>query len=262
MDVLGDSYARSPMAPRPPAPSLTRHLLIPLSLVVCFSLIYGLKVAPLWIVAVGLPVAALYLMAPALGRSSLSRFDRDAVQFLATGRHAALQARFARSLGMRLFAPPALVSERRGMLEAESGAPRRARAAYRAALEGYPEDEAPVSVRLGMAHASYLLGDDHEAIAHYRAVLRDAGSFPNLERNLARALARLGEEPKEAERLAQKALQQAPADPQVRLVRALVHARRGQRGPARKLLAATRDADGEELDELREEIAELLEELH
>ncbi|MCA9608022.1 MAG: hypothetical protein KC619_20580 [Myxococcales bacterium] len=241
-----------------PAPALTRHALIPLSLVVCFALVYWLRVAPWWVAVVGGPVIALYVLAPKIGQRSLARFDREAVQLLAKGRASALGARYARAIGMRLFAPPARVAERRGLVAAETGAPDRARVAYREAIAGYPEDRAPVSVRLGLAHACYALGDDREAIRLYRAILRAEGTFPNLERRLAHALARRGEDLKEAERLADEARRQSD-DPEAQLIRALVHARRGQRGPARKLLKATKSAEG--LDDLREEVEVAVQEI-
>lgn len=253
------SYAGPRMAAPEPAAALTRHALIPISLVVCFALVYWLRLAPGWVAAVGVPAVALYLLAPILGARSLARFDRDAVQLLASGRAGALRARLARALAMRLFAPPALVAERRGLVAAETGAPDRARAAYRAALAGYPEGRAPVAVRLGLAHACYALGDDREAIRLYRAIRAAEGTFPRLEKRLAHALARRGEDLKEAGRLADEALRRDPGDAEASLVRALVHAKRGQRRSARKLLKATREAPG--VDALREEVEVALQEL-
>jgi tetratricopeptide (TPR) repeat protein len=268
-ETTAPEYASPPVAPEPlsspprPAPSLVRHALIPASLVICFALVYPLRVAPGWVVAVGIAAVILHLAAPALGRASMARFDRDVIRLLAAGRREGLRARYARALGMRLFAPPALVAERRGLVAAETGRPGRARAAYREALGGYPEDRAPLGVQLGLAHASFALGDDAEAIRRYRAVLRRSGSYPRVARNLAHALARRGESPKEAERLAERALREAGDRPsaETELVRALVHARRGQRGPARKVLARTRDAEGRDVERLREEVEEALEEI-
>ena len=250
-----------PTLPPAPAPSLLRHALIPLSIVISFVLVYGLRLPPWWIVLVAAPLIALYLAAPGIGRASLARFDRDAVALLARGRSDRLRRRFARALGMRLFAPPALVAERRGLVAAESGRPGPARAAYRSALAMYPEDRAPLGVRLGLAHANFALRDDAEAIRLYRAILRESGSYPRVARNLAHALARRGEDLKDAEALADRAIAEAGDDPpaETLLVRAFVHARRGQRGPAKKLLRRTRDAEG--VDELREEVEEALEEV-
>jgi len=250
-------YAPPPMSAEPPS-SLTRHALIPASIAVCFTLVYGVEAPPWSVLAVGAPVVLLYLLAPGIGRASMARFDRDAVRLLSTGQRRRLPGRYARALGMRLFAPPAKVAERRGLVHAETDAPGPARAAYREALDAYPEDAAPVGVLLGLAHAAYALGDDPDAIARYRAVWRRSKTFPRVARNLAHALARRGEELKEAEELAERALADAPEPPpaDLLLVRALVHARRGQRGPARKLLKRT---DGGDPD-LREEVEVALEE--
>ena len=200
----------------------------------------------------------LYVWAPLLGRSSLAAFDREAVQLLSKGRASELPSRYARALLMRLFAAPALVAERRGLVFAETGDAPKARAAYRRALAGYPEGRAPVAVRLGIAHASFAMGDDRTAIEVYKDVRKNDGGFPKLARNLAHALARAGDEPKLAEEIAEEALRESD-DARTLLVRALVHASRGQRGPARKLLKATRDAEG--VDDLREEVETALEEV-
>lgn len=244
-----------------PAPSLARHALIPASLVVCFWLIYGLELAPWWVAVVGVPIVALYLAAPGLGRRSMGRFDRAAVRLLSKGQTRALPALYGRSLGMRLFAPPALVAERRGLALHNAGRPRAALAAYRAAATGYHEGEAPVAVELGLAHASYAVGDDRAAILHYRRVMKSSGALPKVARNLAHALARRGEDLKDAAELASKAVDEAGEEPpaDVLLVKALVHAARGQRGPARKLLKKTRKA--EDVDALREEVEVALEEI-
>lgn len=249
--------------PPDPAPSLARHALIPLSIVICFWLVYGARLPAWWALVVAGPLVALYLAAPRIGRASLARFDREAVTLLSRGRTHGLRRRYARALGMRLFAPPALVAERRGLVAAETGRPGPARAAYRAALEAYPEDRAPLGVRLGLAHANFALRDDAEAIRLYRAILREAGSYPRVARNLAHALARRGQDLKEAEALADRAMAESGDEPSVEtlLVRAYVHARRGQRGPARKLLKKTGDDDDPSTERLREEIEEALEEV-
>ena len=69
--------------------------------------------------------------------------------------------------------------------------------------------------------------------------------------------ARQGEDLKLAAELAERG--GAADEPRADLVRALVHGKRGQRGPARKLLRATRDAEG--VDDLREEVETALEEI-
>lgn len=244
-----------------PPPALTRNALIPASIATCFVLVYAVEVRPFWVFPIGIAVMALYLAAPWIGKRSLARFDRDAVQLLARGRRADLEPRYRRALGMRLFAPPALVAERRGFVAAETGAPARAREAYLAALEGYGPGEAPLAVRLGLAHACYALGDDDEAIRAYRSVMNDAGGLPRVAQSLAHALARRGDDLNEAERLADELLRDAGerASAEVRLLRALVHAKRGQKAPARKLLTACRDADGELAKRLRAEVEQALE---
>lgn len=246
------------MAAPDPAPSLTRHSLIPLSLVACFALVYWLRVAPWWIAVVGVPMVLLYVGAPRLGRTSLARFDREAVGLLARGRKSELRARYAKAVFMRLFAAPAHAAERRGLVAAETGDAAAARGAYREALDGYPADRAPVAVRLGLAHACFAMGDDREAILFYRSVLRNDGRFPRVARNLAHALARRGEELDFAEELAEEALRESN-DASAKLVRALVHAKRGERSPARKLLKAARRAEG--VDALREDVEVALEEI-
>jgi Tfp pilus assembly protein PilF len=199
---------------------------------------------------------ALYLLAPRLGKRSLARFDRDVVQLLARGERAGLDARYRRALGMRLFAAPAIVAERRGLCAAEVGSPERARAAYHDALEGYGPGEAPLSVRLGLAHACYALGDDEEAIRNYRAVAKESGGLPRVTQSFAHSLARRGEDLEEAERMAEQLLADAGASPPAEplLLRALVHAKRGQKGPARKILKTTSDTDSELAARLRAEI--------
>ncbi len=245
-----------------PAPALTRNVLIPLSITTCFVLVYVIEAPPFWVLPIGGAVMALYLAAPVLGKRSLSRFDRDLVQLLATGRRGALPARYRRALGMRFFAAPALAAERRGLIAAESGHPQRALEAYRAAVEGYGDGEAPLSVRLGLAHASYAVGEDDEAIRSYRAVLRDNPGLPKVKTNLVHALARSGRDLAEAERLSEELLREAgdPPSTELRMLRALVHARRGQRGPAKKLLRAAADDGGSEhVETLRDELREALE---
>lgn len=258
------TYARARMtdptrAPEPAA-ALTRNALIPLSIATCFVLVYVVEAPPWTVLPIGLVVMALYLAAPRLGRRSLARFDRDLVQLLARGSRAELWARYHRAVGMRLFEAPARVAERRGIVAAETGDPEGARDAYQEALEGYADGAAPRSVQLGLAHASYAIGDDEAAIRAYRAVLSGGASLPRVARNLAHALARRGQDLGQAERLAEQLLREAPEpEGELLLLRALVHARKGQRGPARKLLAKAR-AEGEAAEELREEVRRALEE--
>jgi tetratricopeptide (TPR) repeat protein len=171
-----------------------------------------------------------------------------------------LGPRYRRAIGMRLFEAPARVAERRGIVAAESGDSERARAAYQEAIEGYGEGAAPLAVRLGLAHTSYALGADDAAIRGYRTVLRDGASLPRVAKNLAHALARRGQDLGEAERLVEQLLRDAgEATAELKLLRALVHARRGQRGPARKLLKQTASAEGDAIAERRAEVEAALE---
>ncbi len=264
--IAGDSrptYARArmtePTRTPEPAAALTRNALIPLSIATCFVLVYVVEAPPWTVLPIGLAVMALYLAAPGIGRRSLARFDRDLVQLLARGRRAELWARYHRALGMRLFEAPARVAERRGIVAAETGDPEGARDAYQEALEGYGEGAAPRAVHLGLAHASYALGDDDAAIRGYRAVLSSGASLPRVARNLAHALARHGQDLGQAERLVEQLLRETSAPPaELVLLRALVHARKGQRGPARKLLASA-EGEGDAASQLREEVRRALE---
>lgn len=246
-----------PHREEPPA-ALTRNALIPASIAVCFVLVYVVEVRPFWVFPIGLLVMGLYLLAPRLGKRGLARFDRDAVQLLSNGRSSELDARYRRAIAMRLFEAPARVAERRGLVAAESGTPDRARDAYLEALEGYGAGEAPLSVRLGLAHACYALGDDEEAIRGYRAVRKDAPGLPQVEQRYAHALARHGEDLDEAERVAAQLCAKPNPSAEAELVRALIHAKRGEARAARALVTATRSAEGTLADGLRREIDEAL----
>lgn len=241
----------------PPA-ALSRNALIPASIAVCFVLVYVVEVRPFWVFPIGLGVMGLYLLAPRLGKRGLARFDRDAVQLLSSGRSNELDARYRRAIAMRLFEAPARVAERRGLVAAESGAPERARDAYLEALEGYGPGEAPLSVRLGLAHACYALGDDAEAIRGYRAIRKDAPGLPHVDQRYAHALARHGEDLEEAERVGAQLCAKPSPSAEAELVRALIHAKRGEPRPARALVSATRRADGALADALRAEVEEAL----
>ncbi|MFK7990734.1 MAG: hypothetical protein AB8I08_32235 [Sandaracinaceae bacterium] len=257
--VMDGSYAATPMPATPmptaaPPSSHVRHALLPLSLVICFIMVYVLKLPPYWILAVSGPLVALYLAAPMWGVRSREAFDRDAARLLMRGEGARLRSRYQQAWGMRLFAPPAEVAERRGRAESQRGAHRRAFAAYQSARQAYPEDGAPVTVELGLGHASYATGDNREASRAYRAVLRNGTAYPLVPLQLAHALARLGDDLDEAEAMAERALQDAGDEPdaKTRLVRALVHAHRGERKAAKRLLRRTKNAEG--VESLREEV--------
>lgn len=252
--VMDGSYAAEPMATAAPQSSHVRHALLPLSLVASFVMVYVLELPPAWILAVSGPIVALYLYAPTWGRKSREAFDRDAAKLLMRGRGARLEHRYRRAWGLRLFAAPAEAHARRGQAAAQRGAHRRAASAYRRAHAGYPEGAVPVTVELGLAHASYASGDHHTAARAARAVMRTGAAYPLVALQLAHSLARLGEDLEEAEQMAQRALAEEGESPgpRAQLVRALVHAQRGERKAAKKALRRTRDA--EDVDALREEV--------
>lgn len=243
-----------------PPPALARNALIPASIATCFVLVYVVEIDPVWVFPIGIAVMALYLLAPLIGKRSLARFDRDIVQLLARGEKRELEGRYGRALGMRIFAAPALVAERRGLVAAELGVPERAREAYLSALEAYGPGEAPLSVRLGLAHACYALGDDEEAIRHYRAVLTQSGALPIVRERLAHSLARRGEDLDEAERLVEELLASAGDEPPAErlLLRALVHAKQGRQDEARTLLERAANAEDAHSKQLRREVVEAL----
>lgn len=245
-----------------PEPPVLRAALIPTSLVVVFLLMYGVGLPFFVAASASLPFLLLFLLAPAWARASTRSFDRDVVRLLAAGRTQQLEARLARALGMRLFAPPAWVAERRGLVASEKGAPGEARRAYRKAIKGYEDPEhVPMPVLLGYAHASYALGDDREAIQSYRRVLATQGPMPRLERNLAHALIRRGEDLRQALDLLERAEVQARDDAEraeVALIRALGEAKRGRRATAKAALRAHADSGGAAAEALRAELREEL----
>ena len=250
------------MAHRPSEPEapITRAALIPASLVSVFLLIYVAHLPFAIAAAASVPFLVLFVVAPLWAKRSAASFDRDAVRLLTTDQKSALPRRFARALGMRLFAPAAHVEERRGLVASELGEAREARRAYRKAMRAYDEpDDAPMPVLLGYAHASYALGDDIEAIRVYRKILGAQGSMPRLERNLAHSLIRRNEDVKDAMAMLDRAEAQAAtneAKAEIALIRALGEAKRGRRATAKETLAANRDAEGETLAALIEELEE------
>jgi hypothetical protein len=188
-DLVADPITRMPK-PGIAAPAIARAALIPLSISTCFVLYYVAGL-PFWaVVLASLPFMVGFSLAPKWAKSSTTRFDRDALGLLMNKKHEALRARYGRALGMRLFGPPAVAAERRGMVALESGDPAGARGAYQRAMDGYDDGEPPVSVQLGYAHACFALGDDEEAVRVYRDVLSRAGTLPKVQENLDQALAR------------------------------------------------------------------------
>ena len=259
--VAADPYDSGPMRRRRRAeadPSLLQAGLIPLALVLLFFLVYGMQLTFAQAAGGAAPLIVLFFLAPFWAKSSIARFDRDAVQLLTTDQHQKLDGRFARALGMRLFAPAALVAERRGMISAEQARPGEARRAYRKAIKGYEEPElAPVSVQLGYAHASYGVGDDAEAARVYRRLLASEGALPGVRRNLAHSLIRRGESVREALDLlpaARREVTGEAATAELTLLEALAQARRGKKKLARRLRRDAEAAEGDRADALRDEL--------
>lgn len=249
-------------APRRSAPIATAHAaLVPLSVVSCVALYYLGHWPLAWVVAAAAPFTALFIAAPYLARVSMTRFDRDVVGLLAKKSPGALEARYRSALAMRLFAAPVLVAERAGLVAWESGRAAKARHAYKEALDAYGS-HAPANVLVGYAHACHAVGDDREAVRAYEQVLKSVGGIPRVHRNLAHALARTADEPREALRVADAALERCADEvlgAELRLVKAIAHARLGDPLRARKLLREVEGREGGEIASLREEVERRLE---
>jgi tetratricopeptide (TPR) repeat protein len=216
----------------------TRELLLPATLIGCFALQYWGQQPFAVVVVCALPMLALYAAAPAWAARSIARFDRDSVRLLAAGATQQLRVRYRRAVGMRLFAPPALRAERKAMVLLECGDARGARAAYAEVLEELGA-LAPPRVVLGHAHASFATGDDATAIGMYRRVLGSVGALPGVERKLAHALIRKGEDLDEALALLSRTQREAAeGEPKQAhtLLHALALAKLGERESARALL--------------------------
>jgi tetratricopeptide (TPR) repeat protein len=216
----------------------TRELLLPATLIGCFALQYWGQQPFVVVLICALPMLALYAAAPAWAARSLASFDRESVSLLAAGAPQQLRARYRRALGMRLFAPPALRSERRAMVLLECGDARGARAAYAEVLEELG-NSAPPRVVLGYAHASFATRDDATAIGMYRRVLDSVGALPGVERKLAHALIRKGEDLDEAIGLLSRTQREAgEGEPKQAhtLLQALALAKLGDRQSAQALL--------------------------
>lgn len=176
---------------RPPPPALLRHALLPLSIIVAMVLYYGVRVPFGAAASAVLPFLLLYVLAPRWARASVARFDREIVPLLMRHDLRGLDARFDRSLGMRFFAAPAVVAERRGLVEAQRGRYAAARDAYREALEGYGAG-APLAVLLGLAHACFELARMDEAIAAYEKVFARTKTLPLVREHLVQAYVKRG----------------------------------------------------------------------
>lgn len=219
---------------------------------------------PMWVVfTAAAPFIAVYALAPLWAARSLAAFDRDSVRLLAQRDPARLKARYARALGMRLFAPPAELAERKAMVMLECGAFRAAQAAFREALEELGP-AASDRVVLGAAHASFAAGDHRSAIVMYRRVLNGVGALPGVERKLALALVRNGEDLGTAVEILERTVNEVSAGTarqELLLVRALAHAKQGDAASAQASLQSARDQGAIESDvakDLELEVNELI----
>lgn len=231
----------------------TRELILPATILGCFGLYYFGEQPFSSVVACAVPMLALYALAPLWAGRSLASFDRESVGLLAARDPKRLRARYRRALGLRLFAPPALRAERCAMVLLECGDALGARDVYREAIDELGA-AAPPRVVLGCAHASFATGDDASAIALYRRVLDRVGVLPGVERKLAHALVRRGEDLREALDMLERSEQGlAPSQrDELTLLRALALVKLGDGARARALLGQI--APGDELNALRSEV--------
>jgi|GEM_PF-2446009 len=253
-----------PAAPRPPAPALLRHALLPLSIVVALVLYYGARLPFAAAAGAALPLLLLHAFSASWARASVARFDRDVVPLLMRRDPVRLNTRFNRAIGMRLFAAPAIVAERRGLVEAQRGRHRAAREAYREALDGYGTG-APLAVLVGLAHACFELALTDEAIDAYEKVLARTKTLPLVQRNLAQAYLTRGtrDDAKAARKLLERASAEAadaPSTARIYALQAWVEAIAGGRADARTLLdksevACAPDEDPA-LDQVRSRVRE------
>jgi hypothetical protein len=243
----------------------TRELLLPAMVVVGFILYYFGE-QPMWVVfTMAAPFVVLYTLAPLWAARSLAAFDRDSVRILAQRDPSKLKARYARALGMRVFAPPAELAERKAMVMLECGSYRAAQAAFRDALEELGP-AASDRVVLGAAHASFAAGDHGNAIVLYRRVLRGVGALPGVERKLALALVRHGEDLGTAVEILERTTHEVSAGEarqELLLVRSLAHAKLGDAARAQAALQSALEQCALESDaakdlhlEVNERIAE------
>ena len=188
------------------------------------------------------PFAVLALVAPLWARRSIRRFDVDQVKLLSRGATHALLPRLRRAWGMRLFASRDLLAEREGRVALESGQHRRARRAFAVALSSWhDEDRAPLSVRLGYAHACYALGDHAEARWVYSRLLEQVGALPRVATSYAHALHLGGAEAAEIANALSRAERSCPDDEErvvLALLRAHLAAAAQQRSKARAALSS------------------------
>ncbi|HET8936327.1 MAG TPA: hypothetical protein VFN67_22945 [Polyangiales bacterium] len=237
-------------------------------MVVFGFILYYYGEQPMWVVLVlAVPFIVLYALAPLWAARSLAAFDRDSIGILAQRDPARLKARYARALGMRVFAPPGELAERRAMVMLECGAFRAAQAAFREALEELGT-RASDRVVLGAAHASFAAGDHANAIVFYRRVLNGVGALPGVERKLALALVRHGEDLNTALEILERTTHEVSAGAarqELILVRALAHAKRGDARLAQAALESALEQGAIESDaakDLHLEVNERIAEAH
>ena len=237
-------------------------------MVVFGFILYYYGEQPMWVVfALAVPFVVLYALSPLWAARSLAAFDRDSIRILAQRDPARLRARYARALGMRLFAPPGELAERRAMVMLECGAFRAAQAAFREALEELGTS-ASDRVVLGAAHASFAAGDHANAIVFYRRVLNGVGALPGVERKLALALVRHGEDLKTALEILERTAHEVSAGAarqELILVRALAHAKLGDARLAQDALDSALEQGAVESDsakDLQLEVHERIAEAH
>ena len=228
-----------------------------------FTLYYFAE-QPFWVVlCAAAPMLVLYALSPLWAARSVAAFDRDSVRMLAARDPSRLKRRYQRALGMRLFAAPGQVAERKAMVLLECGAARAAQAAFAEALEELGT-RAPDRVLLGAAHASFAARDYPSAIALYRRVLGGVGALPGVERKLALALVRHGEDLSAALGLlarTQHEVGSGASKQELYLTCALAHAKLGERAQAQAALTRADDEHPEpsvDARELRGQVLELL----
>jgi tetratricopeptide (TPR) repeat protein len=218
-------------------------------------ILYYFGEQPMWVVfTFAAPIVVLYALAPLWAARSLAAFDKDSVRILAQRDPAKLKARYARALGMRLFAPPAELAERKAMVMLECGAFRAAHAAFREALEELGP-AASDRVVLGAAHASFAAGDHSSAIVLYRRVLKGVGALPGVERKLALALVRHGEDLGTAVEILERTSHEVSAGAarqELLLVRALAHVKLGDAVLARAALQSALEQGAVESDSAKD----------
>jgi tetratricopeptide (TPR) repeat protein len=233
--------------------------LLPATILVCFWLYYGAHKSFSVVLGCALPMLVFYACAPWWAADSLASFDRDAVRLLAAGRPKSLLGRYQTAIGMRLFSPPALRAERKAMALAEAGKTLAARIAFKEALDEHG-DAVPLRVMLGYAHTSFVLGEDQAAIPMYRRLLASTGSLPGVERHLAQALVRQGEDLQQALDLLERAAREPDETlrAELVLVRAVAYAKLGNKRRAQELMAQEQSVVSEGANELRAQIGVLL----